>query len=184
MAEKSVTNLLAGVEASKKIPFPKVLFGLGIRYVGETVAKKLARYFKNIDALMAATQDELKDVEEIGERIAESVALYFADERNRAIIEQLRGHGVQLAMQESTGAQSQTLGGKAFVVSGVFSYYSRDGIKEAVEHNGGRIVSSISAKTDYVLAGDKMGPEKLKKAEALGIPIITEDDFRGMIGVG
>jgi DNA ligase (NAD+) len=184
MAEKSVTNLLAGVEASKKIPFPKVLFGLGIRYVGETVAKKLARYFKNIDALMAATQDELKDVEEIGERIAESVALYFSDERNRAIIEQLRGHGVQLAMQEAAGAQSQTLGGKAFVVSGVFNHYSRDGIKEAVEHNGGRIVSSISAKTDYVLAGDKMGPEKLKKAEALGIPIITEDDFRGMIGVG
>ena len=184
MAEKSVTNLLAGVEASKKIPFPKVLFGLGIRYVGETVAKKLARYFKNIDALMAATQDELKDVEEIGERIAESVALYFADERNRAIIEQLRGHGVQLAMQESTGTQANTLGGKTFVVSGVFSHYSRDGIKEAVEHNGGRIVSSISAKTDYVLAGDKMGPEKLKKAEALGISIITEDDFRGMIGVG
>ncbi len=184
MAEKSVDNLLSGIEKSKQIPFPRVLFGLGIRYVGETVAKKLARQFKDIDALMAATQEELEDVEEIGTRIAESVVSFFADERNRETVGRLRSCGLQFRLAEKQDPGVDVLGGKAFVVSGKFEHYTRDGIKEAVEHFGGRIVSSISAKTDYVLAGTDMGPEKRKKAEKLGVPIISEDDFRGMVGEG
>ncbi|MCF8258462.1 MAG: NAD-dependent DNA ligase LigA [Flavobacteriales bacterium] len=183
MAEKSADNLLAGLEASRKVPFPRVLFGLGIRYVGETVAKKLARQFKDIDALMAATSEELEDVEEIGGRIAQSVVAYFADQRNRDTIERLRNAGLQFQMEERTSIGSEVLGGKAFVVSGKFAHYTRDGIKEAVEQHGGRIVSSISAKTDYVLAGTDMGPEKRKKAEKLGVSIISEEDFRGMVGI-
>ncbi len=183
MAEKSVNNLLDGIEASKKIPFHNVLFGLGIRYVGETVAKKLARYFKNIDALMAATPEELKDVEEIGERIAESVIDFFSDARNSEIVERLREQGLQLHEKERTISGTNTLGGKAFVVSGKFEHYSRDGLKEAVELHGGRIVSSISTKTDFVIAGMEMGPAKLKKAESIGISIISEDEFQQMISL-
>ena len=183
MAEKSVNNLIDGIEASKKIPFHSVLFGLGIRYVGETVAKKLARYFKNIDALMAATPEELTDLEEIGERIAESVIDFFSDARNREIVERLREHGLQLCEKERANSGINTLGGKTFVVSGKFEHYSRDGIKEAVELNGGRIVSSISTKTDFVIAGMDMGPAKLKKAESLGISIISEDEFQQMISL-
>jgi len=184
MAEKSVDNLLSGIEKSKQVPFPRVLFGLGIRYVGETVAKKLARQFKDIDALMAATQEELEDVEEIGGRIAESVVGFFADERNRETVQRLRDAGLRFQLEERTHSGSDVLGGKAFVVSGKFAHYTRDGIKEAVEQYGGRIVSSISAKTDYVLAGADMGPEKRKKAEKLGVPIISEEEFRGMVGEG
>ncbi len=182
MADKSVRNLLSGLEKSKEVPFPRVLFAIGIRFVGETVAKKLAKHFKNIDALMAATQEELTAVDEIGDRIAESVLAFFADDRNRAIIERLRQHGLQLEVEETNELTSNVLDGKSFVVSGVFSKFSRDEIKAAIEQHGGKNVGSISKKTDYVLAGDKMGPEKLKKAEALGVPIISEDDFLGMIG--
>lgn len=182
MADLSTRNILAGLEASKQVPFPRVLFGIGIRFVGETVAKKLAKRFKNIDALMAATEEELIAVDEIGDRIAESVLAFFADDRNRAIIERLRQHGLKLEVEESNELTSNVLDGKSFVVSGVFSKFSRDEIKAAVEQHGGKNVGSISKKTDYVLAGDKMGPEKLKKAEALGVPIISEEEFLGMIG--
>jgi DNA ligase (NAD+) len=158
-----------------------VLFGIGIRFVGETVAKKLAKHFKSIDALMAAAHEELVAVDEIGDRIAESVIKFFSDERNREIIQRLKDHGLQFELEESGGPTSNVLDGKSFVVSGVFSQFSRDEIKAAVEQHGGKNVSSISKKTDYVLAGDKMGPSKLKKAEDLGIPIISEEDFVGMI---
>jgi DNA ligase (NAD+) len=181
MADKSVRNLLAGLEKSKEVPFPRVLFAIGIRYVGQTVAKKLAKHFKSIDALMAASHDELVAVDEIGDRIAESVVNFFADERNREIVERLKSHGLQFEIEESDEPTSNVLEGKSFVVSGVFSQFSRDEIKAEIERHGGKNVSSISKKTDYVLAGDKMGPSKLKKAEDLGIPIISEEDFVGMI---
>jgi DNA ligase (NAD+) len=182
MADKSASNLLAGLEASKQVPFPRVLFAIGIRFVGETVAKKLAKHFKNIDALMAATEEELIAVDEIGDRIAESVLHFFADERNQRIIQRLKEYGLQFEVGESNEVTSNVLEGKTFVVSGVFSQFSRDEIKAEIERHGGKNVGSISKKTDYVLAGDKMGPEKLKKAEALGVPIISEADFLGMIG--
>ena len=181
MADLSTMNILAGLEASKQVAFPRVLFGIGIRFVGETVAKKLAKHFKNIDALMAASHEELVAVDEIGDRIAESVLQFFADERNREIVERLKQHGLQFEVEESGAPTSNVLEGKTFVVSGVFSQFSRDEIKAAVEQHGGKNVGSISKKTDYVLAGDKMGPSKLKKAEDLGIPIISEEDFLGMI---
>lgn len=182
MADLSTKNILAGLEASKQVPFPRVLFSIGIRFVGETVAKKLAKHFKNIDALMAASHEELIAVDEIGDRIAESVVNFFSDERNREIIERLKNQGLQFEIEDSGEPSSNVLDGKTFVVSGVFSQFSRDEIKAAVEQHGGKNVGSISKKTDYVLAGDKMGPSKLKKAEDLGIPIISEDDFVGMIG--
>ncbi|MCF8463614.1 MAG: NAD-dependent DNA ligase LigA [Flavobacteriales bacterium] len=181
MADLSTRNILAGLEASKQVPFPRVLFGIGIRFVGETVAKKLAKHFKNIDALMIASQEKLVAVDEIGERIAESVLQFFADERNQRIIQRLKQHGLKLEVTESIELTSNKLEGKSFVVSGVFSQFSRDEIKAAVEQHGGKNVSSISKKTDYVLAGDKMGPSKLQKAEELGVPIISEEDFLVMI---
>ncbi|MBL4587141.1 MAG: NAD-dependent DNA ligase LigA [Flavobacteriales bacterium] len=181
MADTSVRNLLDGVKASKQIPFERVLFGIGIRFVGQTVAKKLAKHFKSMDALMAATEEELVSVDEIGDRIAESLLHFFADERNRTIIQRLKNHGLQFEMEETDEPSSNALEGKTFVVSGVFSQFSRDEIKAAVEQHGGKNVGSISKKTDYVLAGDKMGPSKLQKAEDLGIPIISEEDFLGMI---
>lgn len=181
MAEISSQNVIDGIAASKAISFSRVLFGIGIRFVGQTVAKKLAKHFKNIDALMAASYEELVAVDEIGDRIAESVVNFFADERNREIVERLKSHGLQFELEESDEPSSNALEGKSFVVSGVFSQFSRDEIKAAVEQHGGKNVSSISKKTDYVLAGDKMGPSKLKKAEDLGIPIISEEDFVEMI---
>jgi DNA ligase (NAD+) len=181
MADLSTRNLINGIEASKSIAFPRMLFGIGIRFVGETVAKKLAKYFKNIDALMTASKEELVAVDEIGERIAESVVTFFSDERNRIIIQRLKEHELQFEIEESGESTTNVLEGKSFVVSGVFSQFSRNEIKAAVEQHGGKNVGSISKKTDYVLAGDKMGPSKLKKAEDLGIPIISEEDFVGMI---
>lgn len=176
MADKSANNLLQGLKASVEIPFERVLFALGIRYVGETVAKKLAKFFKNIDAIQAASYDELVQVDEIGERIAISVQHYFSFEANRMIIARLKAAGLQFELKEKEGGTNK-LKGKSFVVSGVFTSFSRDEIKELIELNGGKNVSAISAKTDYVLAGDNMGPAKLKKAESLGITILTEDAF-------
>nr|MBP6091596.1 NAD-dependent DNA ligase LigA [Crocinitomicaceae bacterium] len=176
MADKSANNLLQGLKASVEIPFERVLFALGIRYVGETVAKKLAKFFKNIDAIQAASYDELVQVDEIGERIAISVQYYFSFEANRMIIARLKAAGLQFELKEKEGGTNK-LEGKSFVVSGVFTSFSRDEIKELIELNGGKNVSAISAKTDYVLAGDNMGPAKLKKAESLGITILTEDAF-------
>ena len=184
MAEKSATNLLKGIEDSKQIPFARVLFGLGIRFVGETVAKKLAQHFKNIDNLAAATLEELCNVDEIGERIAGSIIEFFEQESNRKVISDLKEAGVQLQVSEAENQApiSDVLKGKNFVISGVFSKFSRDELKNLVEANGGKNVSSISSKTDYVLAGENMGPAKLEKAQSLGIAIISEEDFEGMIG--
>lgn len=182
MAEKSAENLINGIEKSKTIPFERVLYALGIRYVGETVAKKLAKHYKSIDNLAAASLSELVLVDEIGEKIAQSVIEFFDNQENKAIIERLKQYGVQLetsAEQDTT--VSDKLAGKTFVVSGVFAKFSRDDLKKAIEDNGGKVGSSISAKTHYVVAGDNMGPAKLEKANQLGIPIINEDDFIRMI---
>ena len=181
MAEKSADNLIKGIENSKQIPFERVLFALGIRYVGETVAKKLAKHFKNIEALMKASKEELENVEEIGERIAESVVEFFALEENRETVERLEAYGVQLEISaDKLANQTNKLEGQTFVVSGVFSM-SRDELKKLIEDNAGKVSGSISSKTNYVVAGENMGPSKLAKAEGLGIPIIDEEKFLEMI---
>ncbi|WP_055443542.1 NAD-dependent DNA ligase LigA [Lacinutrix himadriensis] len=182
MAEKSAENLINGVEASKQIAFERVLFALGIRYVGETVAKKLAKHYKSIDAIANATQEELVNVDEIGIKIAESVVLFFASEENRNTIEKLRSFGVQLEVSaEKLANQTNKLENKIFVVSGVFEVVSRTELKKLIEDNGGKVSSSISAKTSYIVAGDKMGPSKKEKAEKLGVPLISEQDFLKMV---
>ncbi|WP_452226516.1 NAD-dependent DNA ligase LigA [Lacinutrix cladophorae] len=182
MAEKSAENLINGVEASKQIPFESVLFALGIRYVGETVAKKLAKHYKSIEAIAKATQEELVNVDEIGVKIAESVILFFASEANRATIEKLKQFGVQLEVSaEKLANQTNKLENKIFVVSGVFETVSRTELKKLIEDNGGKVSSSISAKTSFVIAGDKMGPSKKEKAEKLGVALISEQEFLQMI---
>lgn len=182
MAQKSAENMIKGIEASKEIPFERVLFALGIRYVGETVAKKLAKHYKTIDALRNASEEELTTVDEIGERIAQSVVSFFASEENIAIIERLKSYGVQLEISaEKLANQTDVLQGNTFVVSGVFTKVSRDELKKLIEDNGGKVSSSISSKTNYVVAGDNMGPSKKTKAESLGVAIISEDDFLQMI---
>jgi DNA ligase (NAD+) len=182
MAEKSVNNLLEGIEASKAIPFERVLYAIGIRHVGETTAKKLAFYFKNIEALEQATVEQLLEVGDIGERIAETIVAYFKDARIIELIHRLKSYGLQFELSENQlTATSSKLKDKSFVVSGVFSKFSRDDLKKTIEQNGGKNVGSISGKTSYILAGENMGPEKLKKAEKLGIPILSEDDFIKMI---
>ncbi|NND78223.1 MAG: NAD-dependent DNA ligase LigA [Flavobacteriales bacterium] len=182
MAEKTVTNLLEGLEASKKVPFERVLFAMGIRYVGETVAKKLARHFKNIDALMSASFEELIAIDEIGDRIAESVIEFFGQEQNRALVEELKGKGLQFELDDGQlEGMSQKLAGSTFVVSGVFQQFSRDEIKAEIEKNGGKLSGSISGKTSYVVAGDNMGPSKKAKADKLGVPILSEQELIDMI---
>ena len=182
MAEKSAENLVKGVAESVKIPFERVLFALGIRFVGETVAKKLARAYKNIDGLMIATVEELMTVDEIGQRIAESVVSFFQNGINMEIISRLRGYGVQFEVSaDKLENQTDFLKGQTFVVSGVFENLSRDELKKLIEDNGGKVGSSISSKTSYLVAGDKMGPSKRTKAESLGVPIISEADFLNML---
>ncbi|MEG9326378.1 NAD-dependent DNA ligase LigA [Salinimicrobium catena] len=181
MAEKSADNLIKGIEKSKEIPFERVLFALGIRYVGETVGKKLAAHFKNIDALRKATQTELENIDEIGSRIAESVVEFFSSEENNETVERLKEYGLQLAISaEKLANQTNKLEGQSFVVSGVFSM-SRNDLKKMIEDNGGKVSGSISSKTAYVVAGENMGPSKHAKAESLGIPIISEEDFLKMV---
>jgi len=178
MAQKSAENLVNGVQKSKEIPFESVLFALGIRFVGETVAKKLAKHYKNIDALSKASLMDLILVDEIGERIARSVVEFFENEENQKIIERLKNYGVQFQIEERVNPNAtEKFVGKTFVVSGVFSQFSRDELKKAIEDNGGKVGSSISAKTDFVVAGDNMGPAKLEKATKLNIPILSEEDF-------
>jgi len=178
MAQKSAENLVNGVEKSKEIPFQSVLFALGIRFVGETVAKKLAKHYKNIDALSKATLMDLILVDEIGERIARSVVEFFENEENQIIIERLKSYGVQFEIVENINPDAtEKFVGKTFVVSGVFEQFSRDDLKKTIEDNGGKVGSSISAKTDFVVAGDNMGPAKLEKATKLNIPILSEQDF-------
>lgn len=180
--EKGADNILAAIEASKQVPFERVLFALGIRYVGEVGAKKLARYFKNIDTLMDASVEELASVEDIGEKTAQFIFDYCHDDRHRRLVERLRQAGLQMELSVSNSQLSNQLEGKTFVVSGVFSRFSRDEIKAHIEQHGGKVSGSISGKTSYVVAGEKMGPEKLKKAEKLGIPIISEEEYINMIG--
>jgi DNA ligase (NAD+) len=180
MGEKSANNMLKGIEASKSIPFERVLFGLGIRFVGETVAKKLAQSFQNMDALQAASYDELIDVEEIGEKIAISVQLYFQDSANLALILRLKEVGLMFESVKKEQVSSVLLG-KVLVVSGTFETFSRDEIKELIERNGGKVGSSVSSKTHYLIAGANMGPAKLKSATNLGVVIISEDEFIKLI---
>lgn len=182
MAQKSAENLVAGVEQSKNIPFERVLYALGIRFVGETVAKKLAKHYKSIDALQLATAEELITVDEIGEKIAESVVEFFSKEDNIEIINRLKTYGVQLQLsEEALEGQTDKLKGQTFVVSGVFEKVSRTELKKMIEDNGGKVSGSISSKTSYVVAGDKMGPSKKEKAATLGIPILTEDAFLNLL---
>ncbi len=182
MAEKSAENLIQGIAESVKIPFERVLFALGIRFVGETVAKKLARAYKNIDALMSASEEELTAVNEIGERIAQSVTEFFQNEKNREIISRLKSYGLQFSLsEEQLENRTDQLKGMTIVVSGVFETLSRDELKKMIENNGGKVGSSISSKTTYLVAGDKMGPSKRTKAENIGIPIISEGEFIEMV---
>jgi DNA ligase (NAD+) len=182
MAEKSAQNMIEGIEKSKEIPFEKVLFALGIRFVGETVAKKLAKHFKSIDNLLNASYETLISVDEIGEKIAESVLNFSKDEKNLAIISRLKKYGLQLEVsQEELSNQTNKLEGKSIVVSGIFYKMSRNELKKAIEDNGGKVSSSISKKTSFIVAGDNMGPSKLTKAQDLGITIVSEDDFLSMI---
>ena len=178
MGKKSAINILEGIRASKEVSFERVLFALGIRFVGETTAKTLAKVFRSIDALAEATLEELIQVDEIGTRIAQSIIQYFADEKNRELIERLREAGVQMAMEELDMSEyTDKLAGKSIVISGVFAHHSRDEYKEMIEKNGGKNVGSISKKTSFILAGENMGPSKLEKAGKLGIQIMSEDEF-------
>ena len=178
MAEKSAENLINGIEASKQIPFERVLFAIGIRYVGETVAKKLAKHYKTIGAISSASLEDLVAVDEIGIKIAESVILFFEDEVNKDIISRLILSGVQLEISADVLAnQTEKLKGDIVVVSGVFAQVSRSELKKLIEDNGGKVSSSISARTSYIVAGDKMGPSKLEKAEKLGVMLLTEQEF-------
>ena len=179
--QRSAERVLEGIEASKQAPFARVLFALSIPYVGETGAKKIARAVGNIDTLMAMTAEQLTQIEDVGPRIAASIVGYFAHESNRDIVERLRRAGVQLAVEESDRPKSDKLTGKSIVISGTFSQHSRDEYKAMIEANGGKNVSSISKKTDFVLAGENMGPAKLEKASKLGIQIINEEQFLEMI---
>jgi DNA ligase (NAD+) len=181
MAEKSADNLIQGIENSKSIPFERVLYALGIRYVGETVAKKLAKHYKSIDAIAQASILDLILVDEIGDKIAQSVVQFFDNQENRLIIDRLKQYGIQLESAAEEALLSEKLKGKTFVVSGVFELYSRDELKKAIEDNGGKVGSSISAKTDFVIAGDNMGPAKLEKANQLKVTIISEVDFKMMV---
>ena len=182
MAQKSAENLVKGVRDSTKIPFESVLFALGIRFVGETVAKKLAKHFKSVTALSTATFEELILVDEIGERIAKSIITFFENQENHRIIEKLRLNGVQFEIIEKINENAtNVLDGKSFVISGIFQNFSRDELKKAIEDNGGKNVSAISAKTDFVIAGDNMGPAKLEKATKLGIKILSEVEFSTML---
>lgn len=182
MAQKSAENLIRGVEASKSIPFERVLFGLGIRYVGETVAKTLAKHYHSVGALSEATVEELEAIDEIGIKIAESVFDYFRNENNIRLVSRLVSFGLQFELsQEVLANQTNLLAGERIVVSGVFETISRNDLKALIEANGGKVVSSISAKTSYVVAGSNMGPSKRKKAESFGIPILSEQEFLAKI---
>ena len=167
---------MRSIELSKEISFERVLFGLGIRFVGETSAKKLARHFGSIDEIIQASHEELIEVDEVGDKIANSIIEFFSDLENIAVIDRLRAHGIQLNGEKKEKAIG-VFTGKVLVVSGVFSAFSRDELKELIEQHGGKNASSISSKTDFLLAGENMGPSKLKKAVDLGVAIINEDDF-------
>ena len=181
LGEKSAENIIQSIDNSLKVPFHRVLFALGIRFVGETTAKYLAEHFRSLDAIQSATREELTEAEEVGEKIADAIIEYFADERNQQIIERLRNAGLQFEAEERAKA-SDALAGLTFVISGSFANHSRDELKALIEANGGKNLAAVSANTSYLLAGDKIGPAKLQKANKLGINIISEDEFIEMIG--
>ena len=182
LGEKSARNIIGAIEASREVPFERVLFALGIRYVGETVAKKVASSMQSIERLMTASEEELTAIDEIGVRIARSIRDYFADAGNRALVERLQNAGVQMRISEEQLSQrSDRLNGATIVISGTFAHHSRDEYKALIELHGGKNTGSISGKTDYVLAGENMGPAKLEKAQKLGVRIISEDEFLKMI---
>ena len=178
---KSAQKIVNGIEASKQVPFERVVFALGIRFVGETSARLLARHFKNIDALMAAGLEELQEIEGIGEVMAKSIITFFHNERNRQIVERLRGYGLQMEISNSNAQTSTLFEGQSIVISGVFTHHSRDEYKAIIEQNGGKNVGSISGKTSFVLAGENMGPSKLQKAEKLGVRIMSEEEFLALL---
>ena len=182
LQEKTTNNILNSIEASKQVPFEDVLYGLGIRYVGRTVAEKLVDHFENIEALMNASLEELASVEEIGERIASSVHEYFSNEANLTVIRRLQNSGLHLEKKANNTSSSDVLGGKVFVVSGTFEGYDRDELKKTIKLHGGKVGSGVSGNTDYLVAGSNMGPAKKQKAESLGVMILSEDDFNQMIG--
>ncbi len=182
LGEKSAQNILAAVEASKQVPFARVLFALGIRYVGETTAKKIVKTFYTIDMLRAATKEELMTVEDVGEQVADSIIAYFANEANQTIVARLREAGLIFESLPPVGGTGRgLLRGKSIVISGTFAGHSRDQLKQLIEDNGGKNVGSVSAKTSFILAGENMGPQKLEKAQKLGVPLVTEDEFIAMI---
>jgi len=181
--EKTVEKILSGIEVSKEVPFERVLYAIGIRYVGETVAKTLVRHFQDIDSLMDATFDELIAVPEIGEKIAESVLFYFKKDEHRKLVERLRSHGLNFEAGQKEASRAQVLEGKTLVVSGVFNTFSRNELKDLIEELGGRNASSVSSNTDFLVAGENMGPAKLEKAKELGIDVISEDEFRKITGL-
>ncbi len=183
LGDKSAENIVRSVRRSTEVPFRRVLFALGIRFVGETTAKYLAEHFRSLDAVMAASREELTEAEEVGERIADAIAEYFADETNRTIIRRLRAAGIRTEEEEKALA-SERLCGLSFVISGTFARHSRDELKELIERHGGRNLAAVSANADYLVAGAKMGPAKLKKAEKLGIRILTEEEFEELAGGG
>lgn len=179
---KSAQRIVNGIQKSLQVPFERVVFALGIRFVGETTARLLARHFKNIDALMNAGLQELQEVEGVGEVMAKSIIAYFHNEENLSIVNRLRNFGLQMALsEEQTAATSDRLSGKSIVISGVFAHHSRDEYKLIIEQNGGKNVGSISGKTSFILAGDNMGPSKLEKAQKLGVAIVSEEEFLKMI---
>ena len=178
---KSAKKIIDSIKNTKNVPFERVLFALGIRFVGETTAKLLAKKFISMDALINATEEDLLNVEGIGDVIAKSVVSFFKDNDNLNIIKKLKDNGVQMSIDLKNISTSDKLNGKSVVISGVFKHHSRDEYKNMIENNGGKNVSSISAKTSFILAGDNMGPSKLDKANSLGIPIIYEDEFLNMI---
>ena len=175
--------MLAGIEASKQVPWSRVLFALGIRMVGETTAKKIAKRFASLEALQAATKEELMAVDDVGEQIADNIIAYLNDERNIVIINRLREAGLQMANESGEWkAESDKLAGKTIVISGTFSQHSRDEYKDLIEAHGGKNSGSVSKKTSFILAGENMGPEKRKKAEELGVPMLSEAEFIDLIG--
>lgn len=182
MGPRTIDRMLEGIEASKQVSFDRVIFALSIMFVGETVAKKLARSLRSMDALMSADFDTLVAIDDIGPRIAQSVVDYFSHPLNRDIVERLRAAGVCMSMpDEPEGVASGMFDGKTVVISGTFSHHSRDEYKEIIERNGGKNSGSVSKKTDFILAGENMGPAKLEKARALGITILSEDEFLNML---
>ena len=179
---KSAQKVVDGVKSTLQVPFERVVFAIGIRFVGETTAKLIARHFKSMDALRNASVEELMEVDGVGQVIAESVVKYFQDTKNAEIVDKLASEGVQMQLsEEQLAGQTDKLTGKSIVISGVFQKHSRDEYKAMIEQNGGKNVGSISKKTTFILAGDNMGPSKLEKANSLGVPIVSEDEFLAML---